>query len=97
MQQDHVIGTLQRHAAELRRLGVAHLYLFGSVVRNEAAASSDIDLFFDFDDPRFSMIELLRVKDRLEEILGAPTDVMSRGSIHPRLRSDIERAAIQVF
>jgi len=97
MEQDQVIRTLRRHATELHRLGIAHLYLFGSVVRNEAVASSDVDLFFDFDDPRFSMIELLRIKDRLEEILGARTDVMSRGSIHPRLRSDIEQAAIQVF
>jgi predicted nucleotidyltransferase len=97
MDRISVIATLRDHAAELRRLGIAHLYLFGSVAANLASPTSDVDLFFDFDDPHFSLIELLRVKARLEEMLSSPTDVMTRGSLHPRLRPEIERSAVQVF
>jgi uncharacterized protein len=97
MDRTSVITTLRDHAAELRRLGIAHLYLFGSVAADTATPTSDVDLFFDFDDPHFSLIELLRVKARLEEMLNSPADVMTRGSLHPRLRPDIERSALRVF
>ena len=97
MQKDQIIATLRDHAAELRRLGAAHLYLFGSSARNEAGPSSDVDLFIDFDNPRFSLIELLQLKERLGALLHSPADVMTRGSIHPRLRPEIERTALQVF
>ena len=97
MDRDHVVSSLRAHAEELQCLGIAHLFLFGSVARDEATLSSDVDLFFDFENPRFSVIELLRAQRRVEEILSAPADVMTRGSLHPRLRSDIERSAVQVF
>jgi predicted nucleotidyltransferase len=96
MQRDQIIATLRAHAAALHRPRVAHLYLFGSVARNEAQPSSDVDLFFDFDDPRFSLIELLRIKEQLEDILQSPADVMTRASLHPRLRPAIEQGALQV-
>jgi len=42
-----VIARLKASEVELRRLGVEHLYLFGSTARNEARLDSDVDLFFD--------------------------------------------------
>jgi hypothetical protein len=78
-------------------LGVSSLFLFGSAARNEAGPASDVDLFFDFADPRFSLVELVALQDRIAELLHARADVMSRGSIHPRLRSSIEGSAVQVF
>ena len=50
MQRDEAIATLKRHEAELRRLGVEHLYLFGSTARGEAGPDSDIDLLVVLDD-----------------------------------------------
>jgi uncharacterized protein len=47
MQREDVIARLKGHEAELRRLGVEHLYLFGSTARDEAGDDSDVDLFFD--------------------------------------------------
>jgi uncharacterized protein len=47
MQREDVIARLKEHEAELRRLGVEHLYLFGSTARDEAGDDSDVDLFFD--------------------------------------------------
>ena len=41
---EHVIATLRAHEAELRRAGIRHLSLFGSVARGDAGASSDVDL-----------------------------------------------------
>jgi len=36
MQRDTAIATLKAHEAELKQLGVEHLYLFGSTARGEA-------------------------------------------------------------
>ena len=97
MDRERIIATLRSHAVDLRRLGASRLFLFGSVARGEAGPASDVDLFFDFEDTRFSLVELVALRRRLSELVQGPVDVMSRGSIHPKLRADIESAAVQVF
>jgi predicted nucleotidyltransferase len=97
MNRDAVIAKLRAREADLHEAGVAQLYLFGSVARQEAWPDSDVDLFFDTDNPRFSLIELVDVQNRVSEILGVETDVMTRASLHPRLRERIEAEALLVF
>jgi predicted nucleotidyltransferase len=97
MRRDDVIRSLREHQAEIRRLGVRALYLFGSTARDDARPGSDVDLYFDYDDPTFSLVELADLQRWLAELLGSPIDVMSRGSLHPRLRTQIEQSALQVF
>jgi len=48
----------------LKRLGVDHLYLFGSRARGEAREDSDVDLFFDHLDGSLGLFELMDVKRR---------------------------------
>lgn len=97
MSRDHILAILRRHASDLRGLGAARLFLFGSASRDQAGPESDVDLFFDFEDPRFSIIELIALQARISQLLGARADVMSRGSLHPRVRTSIEGSAVQVF
>lgn len=97
MDRDRVIMTLRAHEADLHRAGVARLYLFGSVARQEARPDSDVDLFFDTDNPRFSLIELVDVQEQVNQILGTNADVMTRASLHPMLRPRIEAEALRVF
>ena len=44
MNSEQVIATVCVHETELRRRGVMHAALFGSVARNEAMPTSDIDI-----------------------------------------------------
>jgi predicted nucleotidyltransferase len=97
MSCDQILAVLRRHAHDLRSLGAARLFLFGSASRNEAGSASDVDLFFDFDDPKFSIVELVALQQRISHLLDARADVMSRGSLHPRARASIERSAVRVF
>src|SRR5271156_6784869 len=97
MTREQVIAALRDRQADLHRFGVAHLYLFGSVARQQARSDSDVDLFFDTDNPRFSLIELVDVQECVSDILGAETDVMTRASLHPMLRPQIEAEALRVF
>jgi uncharacterized protein len=74
---------------ERRRQGV-----FGSTMRDQADAASDLDLFVDYDrNGRFSLIELVGIKQLLEERLGVPVDVTTRDSLDPLLRHGSIRVA----
>ena len=97
MDREQVISSLRAHEQALHRSGVCRLYLFGSVAREQARPDSDVDLFFDTDNPRFSLIELVDVQERITAILGVESDVMTRASLHPLLRPQIEAEAMRVF
>ena len=93
MKRDEAISRLQQHEADLKRLGVEHLYMFGSTAR---ADDSDVDLFFDHEKGKLGLFELMDVKEHAASILGGKTDIMTRNSLHPRLRKRIE-AAVLIF
>lgn len=97
MDRNAAIARLKVHEGELRRLGVRHLYLFGSTARGEARDDSDIDLFFDYERGRLGLYELMDVMDTATTILGRKADVVTRDSLHPTLRGKIEADALQVF
>jgi hypothetical protein len=92
-----VVEKLSANMDQLRSNGVEALYLFGSTAHDEAGPESDVDLFFDYNDPAFSVVELVRIKNMIEEALGSPADVMTRDSIHPRLRSRVEASSLRIF
>ena len=97
MKRDDAIAILKEHESELRKLGVEHLYLFGSTARGEAGEDSDVDLFFDHPEGSLGLYQLMDVKDAAARILGRKTDIMTRRSLHPVLRERIEASALQVF
>lgn len=80
----------------MKGMGATALYLYGSTVRDEAQAASDLDLFIDYD-PGFSLLDLVGIKQFLEEELAMDIDITTRNSLHPMLRADIEQSAIRVF
>jgi hypothetical protein len=97
MDRGKAIARLREHAADLRQLGVEHLYLFGSTARSEAGTYSDVDLFFDHSLGSIGLYELMDVQEAAARILGCCADVMTRRSLHRLLRKDIEASAVQVF
>ena len=78
----------------MKALGASSLYLFGST----ASPSSDLDLFVDYDrNSRFSLIQLVSIKQLLEQRLDVPVDVTTRDSLDQLLRDSIEASAERVF
>jgi uncharacterized protein len=68
-----------------------------SVARGEARDDSDVDLFFDHEKGKLGLFELMDVKEYAARILGRKTDIMTRNSLHPRLRRRIEERAVLIF
>ena len=97
MERTEAITRIREHESELKRLGVQHLYLFGSTARGDAREDSDVDLFFDYEKGKFGLFELMDVMDAAARILGRKTDIMTRDSIHRVLRERIEATAVPVF
>lgn len=97
-QLPEVIATLRRHEGELRRRGVAHAAVFGSVARGEETDASDIDVLVDLDPARqIGLYAYVDIKLFLKDVFGCPVDMVDREAIKPRLRSDILRDAITAF
>ena len=98
MHRDEVIERLRNNQKAIEAFGAASLYLYGSHARDEARLDSDVDLFFDRDlRQNIGLFELIRLQRLLQEILGTEVDVGTRTSLHPVLKDDIERSALQVF
>ena len=93
-----VLGTLQAHEGELRRLGVRHAAVFGSVARGEARPESDIDVLVDLDSEQpIGIFEYARLKLFIGELLGGKGDVVNRKTLKPLLRDSILRDAVNAF
>jgi predicted nucleotidyltransferase len=98
MKRNEVLDQLRQNADALRGMGATSLYLFGSTALDEASLDSDLDLFIDYDPAgRFSLIDLVGIKQFLEEAISVDVDITTRDSLHPLLKDEIERSAVRVF
>jgi uncharacterized protein len=85
-------------AAELRRRGVRHAALFGSVARGESKRSSDIDVLIELD-PQAPvwLFEYVGITQYLADLFPVRVDVANRSTLKPLVRPTIERDAIYAF
>jgi predicted nucleotidyltransferase len=93
-----VVAKLREHAPDLRKRGIRHLYVFGSVARGDARADSDVDLAIEVDPTSdFSLITLGSLTTDVETWLDRSVDLGERSMLRPPLRAAFERDAVRVF
>jgi predicted nucleotidyltransferase len=93
-----VIRRLRQHRGELKRLGIAQLYVYGSVARGDARPWSDVDLFADLaDEERWNIVRWGHALDRLEEICGRRVDFAAGRSLPEDVRRRANAEAVAVF
>lgn len=74
-----------------RRWKVTELALFGSALGADFRLDSDIDLLISFrDDSRWSLFDLVQMRDELVQIFGRPVDLVEKDG----LRNPFRRRAI---
>jgi len=95
MSKEDVVRRLTEHRQELVRFGVKSLALFGSVVRDEARPTSDVDLLVEFEG-RATFDRYMDLKFYLEQLLGCRVDLVTRKALKPRLRPMVEKEALYV-
>lgn len=70
-------------ASEVRALGVVRLALFGSVLRGEASAGSDVDLLVEFAPGEKTFDRYMALGDLLEAQLGRPVEMVTTEALSP--------------
>jgi len=86
---DKILTVLTRNA--VKRAGI-----FGSMARGEATPNSDIDILIELGE-KISLLEFVRIKHELEDILERKVDLVEYKAIKPRLRDQILEEEIKIY
>ena len=96
MTKDEVLKKLRELKPQLvSEFDVAQLSLFGSVARDEAESSSDIDIVVDFARPP-GMRQFFGLQFALEDSFKCDIDLVTRKAIRKEFRSQIESESVEV-
>lgn len=94
---DQIVEYLKKNKRFLYdRFGVTRMGIFGSFVRGDQVASSDIDMIVDIEKARKNIHSLLQLKRYLEKELEKKIDLGFEHSLKPILRDKIKKQVIYV-
>ncbi len=90
MKKQEAIKILSQNKTRLQYFQVSSLFLFGSVVRDEAGPESDVDILVEFmPNARVGLFQLARLRGFLSSILGCEADLVTPDALHPLLKDKI--------
>jgi predicted nucleotidyltransferase len=88
---------VQLHRAEIldlaKRHGAKNVRLFGSLARGEGNEESDLDLLVTLAEGR-SLLDLVGLKQDVEDLIHRPVDVVSERALSPYLRERVLSEAV---
>jgi len=87
--KETILELLSSHADALHHMGVATIGLFGSVVRGEDTATSDVDVFVEFEKWESTFRNFNALCDFLDQYIGNNYDLVTRNSLSPHMGSHI--------
>ena len=89
----------QDNRDEILRIAASHgardVRVFGSLARGEARPDSDIDILVKLD-PGRSLLDIIAIKQDLEDLLGCDVDVVTEAAISPYIREEVLREAVSL-
>ena len=77
------------------RYGARNIRLFGSIAKGTATKSSDVDILVQMESGR-SLLDLVAIKQDLEDLLGRQVHVVTEPSLSPYLRDDVLKEAVSL-
>jgi predicted nucleotidyltransferase len=92
-----VLSRIQQHQEQLKAFGVKHLGLFGSFVREEQDAESDVDVLVEFEAGQKTFDNFIHLSFFLEELLNRPIELVTPESLSPYIRPNIMNEVEHVF
>ena len=82
--------------SKLKKHGVKSISIFGSYLRGEETAKSDIDLLVEFNEVK-SIFDLVGIELEISEELGIKVDLITKDSVSPYLIDTIMNEAKLIF
>lgn len=90
---------LDERRNDILRIAAAHgaynVRVFGSWARDEVRPESDLDLLIRLD-PARTLLDLVAIKQDLEDLLSHPVDVVTEAGISPYIRDRVLREAVSL-
>jgi predicted nucleotidyltransferase len=84
---------------EILRIAASHgarnVRVFGSLARGEAGPDSDVDILVELGSDR-SLLDIVAIKQDLEDLLGRRVDVVTRAAISPYIREQVLGEAVSL-
>lgn len=89
--KEQIFTLLHQHQPDLRSFGVRRCGVFGSFVRNEAKAQSDIDILVEFAPAQKTFDNFMHLAFFLEDLFGRRADLLTTESLSPYIEPHILR------
>ena len=83
--KEEIVKTLDKNRSRLQALGVKRLGLFGSFVRGEQRADSDVDLLVDFEAGQKTFDHFIQLSFLLEDLLGRRVELVTPEALSPHI------------
>jgi hypothetical protein len=82
-----------------KKWGIIEFSIFGSVLGNHFKDDSDIDILIQFkSDIRYSLFDLVELKEELEDLFHRPVDIVEKASIkNPFRKNEILKTARVIY
>lgn len=81
-----------------RQQPVRRLALFGSVLRDDFSAESDIDMLVDYEpDAPITLLDMAQQELELTDIIGRKVDLRTRHELSPFFRDDVLAEAVVIY
>ena len=77
------------------RCGARNVRVFGSAARGNSRPDSDLDVLVELDKGR-SLLDIVALKQDLEDMLGLKVDVVTEAALSPYIRDDVLREAVSL-
>jgi len=77
----------------VERNGGRKVRIFGSLARGEGLTDSDVDILIELD-PGRSLLDILAIKQDLEDLLHRNVDVLTESAVSPYIKDDIMSEAV---
>ena len=93
-----VIALLKAAKPSLRKAGVRHIAIFGSVARESAGPNSDVDVLVDLDpEAHVDLIDFVNLRDALRLVLDRDVDLISLRALDTARDAHILEEAAYAF
>ena len=91
--KQQILALIEANQQQVQSLGVARLGLFGSFVRREQDAQSDVDVLVEFEAGRKSFDNFMALHFLLEDLFKRPVELITPESLSPYMKSSIVNEA----
>ncbi|MBN2345809.1 MAG: nucleotidyltransferase family protein [Candidatus Aminicenantes bacterium] len=93
---EEIRNILASHRQELKdKYKVKNIGIFGSYVRGENRAKSDLDVLVEYNNP-VSLLQIVALENHLSALLGVKVDLVPRRNIRKELKESILKETVLV-